>query len=106
MSLRTPIHHLPHICPLPPPHTHRLPHTPTTTPRASLFSAGTWQHDLAQAALVERHPNVSLKAYGHDDHRLALALARAGKLAPLLREAVSHLGGVPGSRNVRLVNML
>jgi hypothetical protein len=66
---------------------------------------GTWQHDLAQAALLERHPNVSLKAFSHDSHRLALALARGGKLAPLLREAIANEAGLP-SRNVRVANML
>ncbi|GBF94601.1 hypothetical protein Rsub_06716 [Raphidocelis subcapitata] len=66
---------------------------------------GTWQHDLAQASLLERHPNVTLKAYGVDSHRLALALARGGRLAPLLREAICNEAGLP-SRNVRLANML
>ena len=81
--------------PKPPVFCHaRITHTP-----------GTWQHDLQQAALLKHHPNVVLKAYGADTHRLALALARAGKLAPLLQEAVANEAGLP-SRNVRLANML
>jgi hypothetical protein len=84
--------------PPPPPTTSNRPQPPPTAP-------GTWQHDLEQAALLERHPNVRLKAYGADTHRLAAALARAGKLAPLLREAIAAEAGLP-SKNVRLANVL
>jgi hypothetical protein len=74
-------------------------------PGPALLLPGTWQHDLAQAALLERHPSVTVKAFNHDSHRLALALARSGKLAPLLQEAISNEAGLP-SRNVRMANML
>ncbi|KIY96630.1 Leucine-rich repeat-containing protein 40 [Monoraphidium neglectum] len=66
---------------------------------------GTWQHDISQAALLKHHPNVVIKTYAHDDHRLALALARTQKLAPLLQEAISNEAGLP-SKNVRLANLL
>lgn len=40
-----------------------------------------------------------------DSHRLALALAARGKLAPLLREAILGELGI-SSGNVRLANLL
>lgn len=48
---------------------------------------------------------VCLQVYGVDSHRLALALARQRKLAPIIREAVLGEMGI-NSGNVRLVNLV
>ncbi|KAI8465784.1 MAG: hypothetical protein J3K34DRAFT_78350 [Monoraphidium minutum] len=76
----------------------------STSARVQVLT-GTWQHDLQQVSLLERHACCRLKAFSHDSHRLALALARGGKLAPLLQEAISNEAGLP-SKNVRIANIL
>jgi hypothetical protein len=43
--------------------------------------------------------------YSEPSHRLALSLARQGKLAPLVREAICQEMGC-NSGNVRLANLL
>jgi hypothetical protein len=72
--------------------------------RVSIYT-GTWSHDVAQAALLEHLPNVHVKVYSVESHRLALALARQQKLAPLVREAIMGELGAP-SGNVRYANLL
>eukprot|EP00878_Enallax_costatus_P005986 GHUV01006278.1.p2 GENE.GHUV01006278.1~~GHUV01006278.1.p2 ORF type:complete len:465 (+),score=146.42 GHUV01006278.1:1741-3135(+) len=66
---------------------------------------GTWQHDIDQANALQDYKHVDIKVYGVDSHRLALALARQRKLAPIIREAVLAEMGI-SSGNVRLVNLL
>lgn len=66
---------------------------------------GTWQHDVDQANLLGSQHHVVVKVYSVESHRLALALARQRKLAPLVREAVLQELGLQ-SGNVRLANLL
>ncbi len=47
----------------------------------------------------------TLQVYGVNSHRLALAMTKAGKLAPLVREAVLQEMGIQ-SGNIRVANLL
>ncbi|KAG1680551.1 hypothetical protein FOA52_014998 [Chlamydomonas sp. UWO 241] len=66
--------------------------------------SGTWQHDLDQLNLLPQD-NINVKVWSHDSHRLALYLSKAGKLTPLVRDAVLHQRSLR-SGNVRLSNMV
>jgi hypothetical protein len=66
---------------------------------------GSWQHDLDQANLLAHLPNVVVKPYQVDSHRLALVLAGRQQLMPILREAILQEMGLQ-SGNIRLANLL
>lgn len=99
---------------------------------------GTWQHDVDQAAMLADAlegrrkedaaatspqppavgPSLALEAFPVDSHRLAAALAKAGRLTPLLRAAIAREQGLAGPEvppeprggkargGVRLANLL
>jgi len=66
---------------------------------------GNWKHDLNQVNILPRDaPNLLVKIYGVDSHRLALALDRSGKLAAIVKAAILNEMGVSGN-NLRIANL-
>lgn len=49
---------------------------------------GNWQHDIQQVHPVQESEHASVKIYGVDSHRLAIALERSGKLLRILQSSI------------------
>ena len=74
-------------------------------PGSVTVHVGNWKHDLDQVnVLPQDAPNLQVKIYSVDSHRLALALDRTGRLLTTLRSAILNEMDIP-TANVRIANL-